>query len=249
MCILPAAGCPSFLPALGGNSCTCFAVSSHCLCVPLCAYNLRVYAGGKPLGILTLAYGAHLNASDAFAGLSVFDGDGSSTGAEGKIGVRIGASVLTLGEQSAVTLQHSGDGAHVDLDGGSVYVWSAESNLLEVHADEALLRPHGRHQVQAQVLMFAPKILQITTRQGSLDFTYGKEFRVLPEGQTYRIYLESEAESQGPEGAGSDRPKGGMSKGTKVAFFILAGVGAGLAAWGIHDLIQSHSRVESPAKP
>ncbi len=219
------------------------------LCVSLCAFNLRVYAGGRPLGILTLAYGAHLNASDAFAGLSVFDGEELSTGADGKIGVRIGASVITLSEQSAATLQQSGDGAHVDLDGGSVYVWSAKSNLLEVHADGAMLRPHGGHQAQAHVLMFAPKILQITTRQGSLDFSYGKEFRVLPEGQTYRIYLESEAEPQGPEGAGSNTPKAGMSKGTKVAYFILAGVGAGLAAWGIHDLIQSHSGVESPAKP
>ena len=38
-----------------------------------------------------------------------------------------------------------------------------------------------------------------------------------------------------------------MSPATKVAYFILAG--AGLAAWGIHDLIQSHNGVESPANP
>jgi ferric-dicitrate binding protein FerR (iron transport regulator) len=219
------------------------------LCVFLCPYKVPVFAGGKPLGILTLAYGAHLNASDAFAGLSVFDGERLSTAVDGKIGVRIGASVITLTEHSAMTLQRSGDGAHVDLEGGSVYVWSAESNSLEVHAEGAFLRAHGGHQVQAQVLMFAPKVLQITTRQGGLDFSYGKDFRVLPAGQTYRIYLESEAEPQGPEGAGSDTPKAGMSKGTKVAYFILAGAGAGLAAWGIHDLIQSHSGAESPAKP
>lgn len=219
------------------------------LCVSLCASNLPVYAGGKPLGILTLAYGAHLNASNAFAGLSVFDGERLSTDPDGKLGVRIGASVITLAVQSGATLQRSGDGAHVDLDSGSVYVLSAESNLLEVHTEGVFLRPHGGHQAQAQVLIFAPKVLQITTRQGSLDFSYGKEFRVLPEGQTYRIYLESEDEPQEAAGAGSDTKKGVMSRGTKVAYFILAGVGAGLAAWGIHELIQSHSGVESPAKP
>jgi hypothetical protein len=219
------------------------------LCVSLFAYHLPLYAGGKPLGILTLAYGAHLNASDAFAGLSVFDGERVSTDADGKIGVRIGASVITLAEQSGATLQRVGDGAHVDLDAGSVYLWSAESNPLEVHVEGALLRPHGAHNGQAQILMFAPKILQITTRQGSVDFSYGKEFRVLPEGQTYHIYLESEDDPRSATDARSATEKGGLSTGTKAAYFILAGTGAGLAAWGINDLIQSNNGVESPAKP
>ncbi len=217
--------------------------------VSLCVYSLPLYGSGKPLGILTMAYGAHLNASNAFAGLSVFDGESLSTDANGKIGVRIGASVITLAEQSAATLQRSGDGAHVDLDVGSAYLGSAERKPLEVHVEGALLRPHGAHKMQAQILMIAPKILAITTRQGSVDFSYGKEFRVLPEGQTYRIYLESEDDPRGTSGAGDDVKKGGMSTGTKVAYFILGGVGTGLAAWGIHDLIQSNNGVESPAKP
>jgi hypothetical protein len=219
------------------------------LVVSLCAYNLPLYAGGKPLGILTLAYGAHLNTSDAFAGLSVFDGESLSTDAQGKLSARIGGSVITLVGQSGASLQHSGDGTHIDLDAGAIYIWSAESNPLEVHAEGALLRPHGGQQVQAQVLLFAPKVLQITTRQGSVDFWYGKEFRALPEGQTYRIYLESEDGPGTPPPAGSGTEKAGLSTGTKVAYFILAGVGAGLAAWGIHDLIESHNGVESPAKP
>jgi hypothetical protein len=219
------------------------------LCVSLCIYNLPLYAGGKPVGILTLAYGAHLNASNAFAGLSVFDGERVSTDPNGKIGVRIGASVITLVERSGATLQRTGGGAHVDLDAGSVYLWSAESNPLEVHVEGALLRPHGAHQMQAQIEMFAPKILQITARQGSVDFSYGREFRVLPEGQTYRIYLESEDDPRGTPDAGNDTRKPGMSTGAKVAYFIVAGAGTGLAAWGIHDLIQSNNGVESPAKP
>ena len=219
------------------------------LCVSLCAYHLPLYARGKPLAILTIAYGAHLNASDAFAGLSVFDGETVSTEPEGKLSMRVGRSVITLAEQSAATLQRSGDGAHVDLDAGSVYLWSGESNPLEAHVEGALLRPHGAHNVQAQILRFAPKILQITTRQGSLELSYHAEFRVLPEGQTYRIYLETEEDPRGATGAADDAQKAGMSTGTKVAYFIVAGAGAGLAAWGIHDLIQSNNGVESPAKP
>lgn len=219
------------------------------LCVSVCAYGVPLYAGGKPLGILTVAYGAHLNASDAFAGLSVFDGEHLSTDSNGKIGVRVGASVITLVERSGATLQRTGEGAHVDLDAGSVYLWSAESNPLEVHVEGALLRPHGVHQVQAQIAMFAPKVIQITTQQGSLEFFYHAEFRVLPEGQTYRIYLESEDDPRGATDASDDAQKMKMPMATKVAYFIVSGLGVGLAAWGIHDLIQSSNGVESPAKP
>lgn len=185
------------------------------LVVSLCAYNLPLYAGGKPLGILTLAYGAHLNASDAFPGLSVFDGESLSTDPEGKVSARVGGSVITLIARSAASLQRAGDGAHVDLEAGSVYVWSAESNPLEVHAEGALLWPHGGHQVQTQVLVFAPKVLQITTRQGSVDFSYGREFCVLPEGQTYRIFLESEAGPQVRQGQAVKTIKTGSSPGRR----------------------------------
>src|ERR1700675_4533482 len=201
-------------------------VLASSLYISLCAYNLPLCAGGKPLGILTLAYGAHLNASDAFAGLSVFDGERVSTDPGGKIGVRVGASVITLVGQSGATLQRTGEGAHVDLDAGSMYLWSAESSPLEVHVGGALLRPHGNRSVQAQILMFTPKILQITTRQGSLDFSYHAELRVLPEGQTYRIHLESQDDPRGTPEAGDQAEKAGMSTAAKVAYFIVGGAGA-----------------------
>ena len=226
------------------------------LSLALCGFTIPVLAGGKPLGLMTLAYSARLNTSEAFAGLSVFPGEELATDVEGKVMVRIGVSVATLGGGSGMTLQPSGDGAHVDLSEGSVFVSSDRKNPLEVHAEDALLRPHGEEEMQARVLMYAPKVLQVTTRVGSLDFSYHGEFRELPEGQTYRIYLESEAapEAQGPAGAGSGKSGGqaqtqGKSMGTKVAYFILAGAGAGVIAWAIHDVIQSSGGIESPAKP
>jgi len=222
----------------------------------LCGLTSALQAAGKPLSLLTLANGARLNTAEAFAGLSVFPGEEMATESEGKAMVRIGGSVATLAGDSSMTLQPNGDGAHVDLEAGSVFVTSTRRNPLEIHAEDALLRPHGSQDVQMRVWMYAPKVLQVTTRVGSLDFSYHGEFRVLPEGQTYRIYLESDAapEAQGPAGAGSGNSGGqtqsaGMSTGTKVAYFIVAGVGAGVAAWAINDVIQSNDSVESPAKP
>ena len=50
----------------------------------------------------------------------------------------------------------------------------------------------------------------------------------MPEGETYRIYLDAPAEPQG-------------------STLSLEAVGAGLATWGIHELIDS-DRPESSAK-
>lgn len=226
------------------------------LCFSMCFCNAIAGAAGKPLGILAMAYGAHLNASDAFAGLSVFPGELVSTEEEGKAMVRIGASVATLSELSSATLEASGNGAHVDLISGTVFLSSSERNPLEAHAEDAMLWPHSNQLTQVQIQIFSPKVLQVSTRIGSLDVSYHGEYRVLPAGQTYRIYLESDAEPQGPAGAGAGggrddgRTKGaGMSRSTKMAFFILGAAGAGAAAWGIHDIIESHNDMESPAKP
>lgn len=223
------------------------------LSLSLC-FTLPLYGGGKPLGVLALAYGARLNTADAFAGLSVFAGELMTTEEEGKAMVRIGGSTVTLAERTSATLEASSDGAHVDLIEGAVFLSSAPKNPLEAHAEDALVRPHSDQNTKAQVLIYSPKVLQITARAGSLDFTYHGEFRVLPEGQTYRIYLESEAEPQSPAGAGSGNDgkqaeKPGTSRATKVAYFIVDGAGLGVAVWGIHDIIESHDSVESPAKP
>jgi hypothetical protein len=70
---------------------------------------------------------------------------------------------------------------------------------------------------------------------------------MIPEGETYRIYLDSPAEPQKPAGAGATASVG-MRR--KVVIFIVAGaIATGGAAWGIQDLIQSKSGPESPAKP
>ena len=149
----------------------------------LCAYNLPLYASGGPLGILTLAYGAHLNASDAFAGLSIFDGERLSTDAEGKLSARIGGSVITLIGQSAATLQRSGDGAHIDLDAGTVYVWSAASNQLEVHAEGALLRPHGGTRYRRRCFCLRRRFCRLQRGRAAWIFCTARSFALCRKGR------------------------------------------------------------------
>jgi len=216
------------------------------LSVALCFLPLLCGAGGKaPFGILTQAYDAYLNEAAAFPGLSVFDGEDVSTGTDGRLSVRVGLATVSLAGSSGASLHGMDCGAHVDLNAGTVAFRSPENVIVEIHAEEAFLRPEKNQLTQAEVTILSPKVLQVRARRGDLAFRYSEEFQVLPEGETYRIYLDSPGEPRGDAGAGvpkSSRPR-------KVSYYILGIAGAGLTAWGVNEFVHSGGYVESPAKP
>jgi hypothetical protein len=212
----------------------------------LCLYPSLCGAGSKaPLGILTQAYDAHLNEAAAFPGLSVFEGEDLSTEPEGRLGVRVGRTMVLLAGSSTATLHGIDSGAHVDLTAGTVSFSSPENGIVEIHAEDAFLRPEKNQLTQAEVTIFAPTVLQIRARRGDLAFRYREEYQVLPEGATYRIYLDSPAEPQDP--ADSRAQKSTLLR--KVSYFVVGSAGAGLTAWGTYEFAHSSSGIESPAKP
>jgi hypothetical protein len=116
---------------------------------------------------------------------------------------------------------------------------------VEIHVAGAELRPGANHPKQATVKLLAPKVLQIEVRKGGLNFTYQTEFRSLPAGETYRVYLDA---PEGPEIAGASAgQKAGL--GGKVAYFIVGSATGGVAAWGVREATASGQGMESPAKP
>ena len=212
----------------------------------LCMYPLLCRAGAKgPLGILTQAYEARLNEAAAFPGLSVFEGEDVSTEAEGRLAVRVGRATVWLAGSSGATLHGIDSGAHVDLTAGTVAFTSPENGIVEIHAEEAFLRPEKNQLTHAEVTILAPTVLQVRARRGDLAFRYREEFQVLPEGATYRIYLDSPAEPQDTTGSGAQK----STRLRKVSYFVVGTAGAGLAAWGIYEFTHSGSGMESPAKP
>ena len=214
--------------------------------VSLYVYPLPCGAGGKaPLGILTQAYEAHLNEAEAFPGLSVFEGEDISTESEGRLGLRVGLTTVSLAGSSGATLHGMERGAHVDLSAGTVSFLSPENGIVEIHAEEAFLRPEKNQLTQAEVTILAPGVLQVHTRRGDLAFRYRQEYQVLPEGETYRIYLDSPAEPEDPAGVGAQK----ASRQRKVSYFVVSTAGAGLTAWGIYEFVHASRGIESPAKP
>lgn len=206
---------------------------------------LTFAAATPPLGILTQAVQAHVDEAQAFPGLSIFDGEQLCTGLQGHITVRVDHSTLALAGSTTATVVHVTDGIHVDLASGSVYFNGVAGEAAEIHVEEALLRTVSKQATQVSVSLLAPKVLQVTAQKGGLNFNYREEFRFLPEGQTYRIYLDAPAEPQ--VDAVSPALKSGIPG--KVAYFIMgAGPGAG-AAWGIHAALASGNLPISPSKP
>ena len=199
------------------------------------------------LGVLTRASEAHLNALPAFVGLSVFEGESISTALEGRLGVRIGSVTLALWGNSSATLHRISAGTHVDLQSGWLYFSSPANSCVEVHAIDALLRPAKNQPTQARVRIDTPNQLQVSAIRGDLLFTQQDESRVIPEGKTYQITMDSEGATQKP--AKSDGGSPAFMPRKKIAIVVVVAAASGLAAWGIHELIESGNGPESPSKP
>lgn len=161
-------------------------------------------AANPSIGVLTLATHAHLEGAVAFPGLSVFKGERLSTEAEGRLGIRAGHSVLTLGEQTEVWLIPLNGGLHVDMSQGSLHFASADHEPVEIHVAEAIVSPTNTQASQGSVTLLGPKILQITAERGDLNSSFQGEFRTLRQGQTYRICLD------GPGGSAPDGTATGL---------------------------------------
>ena len=214
--------------------------------ISLAAYGLLGAPGATPaLGILTQAYQAHVDEALAFPGLSVFDGEELSTEQQGRISVRVGHSLLSLAGNTSATVFHITDGVHVDLTAGSLHFNGASGEVAEMHVGEALLRTVSKQAAQARLTILAPNVLQVTAQKGGVNFSYREEFRYLPEGQTYRIYLDAPAEPQVDAVSGTGRA--GIAG--KVAYFIMGGAVGGGAVWGIHEGVAAGNPPISPSRP
>jgi hypothetical protein len=207
----------------------------------------KLIAGSNaPMGVLTQAIAARLNEAAAFPGLSFFEGETQSTETGGRMTARVGGSLFTLGGDSKAALHRLEHGSHADLHAGSVYFSVGENVDVQIHAHGAIVKPANAVPTQAEVMIWMPRALQITAKRGDLAFTYQQEFQVLPEGATYRIYL---GEDDGRKEIAADGGGSRIWGASKIGYFIVGGAVAGVASWRIHDIINSQSRMESPAKP
>jgi hypothetical protein len=107
-------------------------------------------------------------------------------------------------------------------------------STVQIHAHGATVKPANALPTQAEVMIWKPRVLQITAMRGDLAFTYEQEFQLLPEGEPYRIYLGDD------DGRGEVAAAGGGSRiwgASKTGYFIVGGAVAGLRRGGFTTLL------------
>ena len=209
----------------------------------LCSFATSASGAQPPTAVLTLASHAHLNEAEAFPGLSVYEGERLSTETQGRLGVRAGQSALMLGENTGVELIPLDPGLHIDVLVGSVHFSAAPDETVELHVAEATVAAAGHRGAQAVVSLLQPRVLQITAERGNLGFRYRAEFRVLPEGQTYRVYLDQ------PDDGTSQIDAQPSAKSSRILFYIVGAAALAGTIWGIDAALRSERMATSPAKP
>jgi hypothetical protein len=192
-----------------------------------------------PLGVVTLASGAHFNAAKVSAGATIYDGDGLSTQADGALQFRAPAARLYLPGASSIALHRLANGAQAQLQAGTVVFSTAKSAAMEILADKSLICPAADGPTVGQVTVIGPKELQISARRGALEFSYAGETEKLAEGASYRIFLDQPEAASWPQ---NQRPpiKAG-SEGKKYRVVVTSAIIL-LTLWALCEVFESPDR-------
>jgi hypothetical protein len=191
-----------------------------------------------PLGVVTLASGAHFNAAKVSAGATIFDGDGLSTETEGALQFRTPAARFYLPGNSSIALHRLPNGAQAQLQAGTVVFSTAKSAAMEILADESFIRPATDGPTVGQVTVIGPKELQITARRGALEFSYAGETEKLAEGASYRILLDQPEAMPWPK---NQRPQPGGREDRKYKIVVI-GLISGITILALCEALESPDR-------
>ncbi len=203
-------------------------------------------ATGSPVGAILSAVSAHVGPAPASAGATVFAGDKLSTEQNGNIQIRAGAARLLLSGASSATFRGAAGEPSATLSSGTAIFSTSVARAFTLLAARAEIRPRDDVPTIAQVSIETPKQFIVRSSRGALTVTVDGETQVIPEGETYRVILDSEAapEPQGPRGAGAKDFPNVKKKQAKSNFYRVVGIGATVATYFALD-----EAFESPDKP
>lgn len=222
------------------------ALSFGLSCLPLYGATTPT---APPLGTVIAAERAHIGEAGADVGTTIYSGDRVSTETNGSIQVRAGAARLLLPGSSAAFVDSEDGAPSAKLVLGTATFSTGNAHAFTLYASKAAIRPQTDAPTIGTVTYVSEKELLVTARRGGLTVTVEDEVQAIPEGTSYRVLLDPDAEaSQGPAGAGAGgQGKGGNNGPLKAGrshflifatAFIAAGTGVAI-----------YAAVESPFSP
>jgi len=151
-----------------------------------------------PLGVIVQADNAQVGA-DLRAGATIYDGDRLAT-TDGTLRARLGGPQLVLHNNTNALVHGLPNGFSADLATGTVVVSSSQGQTFELLADGATIRPAGTKGAVGQITRVNATELLLSSSRGGLEVTYAGEVKTIEAGASYRMELEPEAVSPGPDG-------------------------------------------------
>ena len=203
-------------------------------------------AADSPVGAILSAVHAHVGTAPASAGTTVFGGDILSTEQSGNLQIRAGAARLLLAGSSSAMLGHVEGAPFAKLYSGTALFSTAMAKAFILLASRAEIRPRDDVPTVGQVSIETPKQFIVRCSRGALTVTIDGETRIIPEGEAYRVSLDSDAlpEPQGPRGVGTRDFPEKKKKTANNNFYRVVAIGAGVATYFAVD-----EAFESPDKP
>jgi len=195
------------------------------------------------IGTVTSASNAHIGATNASVGSTVFAGDHLSTEQFGSIQLRVGAARLLLSGSSSVALSEDQGNPSAALLNGTVVFSTASAKAFVLHASKASIRPKTDDPTVAQVTYVNDKELRVRSNRGALAITVEDETQYVAEGMAYRVILDPDSyyAAQTAQGAGTNNRKeprkAGRSRFLLIAI-IITSVATGIV---LYEALQSPS--------
>ena len=200
-----------------------------------------------PLGIILQADQARLGSDAVSEGMTIYDGDRLSTGADGSLRLVAGGAMFSLQGQSDAVVRGDPNGATKELEAelvsGTGVLTVAVGARGEIVADGAGIRPVAEGQGAVQVRIVGPRELVVFARRGPWEISYRDESETIAEGKCYRVLLNPARDA----GSAEPPPK---RAGKRRKMLILIAIGAGVAAIVLPTVLRgSGGGVESPDRP
>jgi hypothetical protein len=176
------------------------------------------------LGQVIQAERAHLGASPAAGGSTLFDGDRLATDAAGSLHARLGSGQLYLLAESVASIHRTHSGMGATLQGGTAIFAMANPESFELEALDVKFRAHpgGAPGVPTlgQVTVTGPKEFVVACHRGTLDVFIGDEIRTVAENTAVRVVLDPS------EAAAAQAPPGTVHSARRNLLFMWIIIGA-----------------------
>jgi len=241
---LTVTGSMRYLAVTRPNGCISITKSVLGLLVSFSLLTTPVWAAPtSSLGVVVYADRAQVGGAQASVGATVFIGDRLSTEQTGSMQIRAGAARLLLASGSMATISQDAVTPAATLTLGTATFSTANSNAFALHVGSAVIRANTNQPTIGRVTVLTPKELIVRSTRGSLTIAVEDDVREIPEGSAYRVVLDSNAQPQGPQGAGTKGYGGPPIKAARSKFIWYAiGITAVITYFALDEVFESPDR-------